>query len=136
MVLIDKTYDMSKIHLFKNSTKSLLSELTMKKLKNSIKENIVPPKKDTKVFTLEFAIDIDSDIPLRIVCAQFTLTPKLVLGMRDDDLSQTIRWTKDELKKYGFKKIYLKKIIYAVKNDLLSYENLTDSITHVLEVTK
>ena len=54
----------------------------------------------------------------------------------DDDISITITYTKDELKKYGFKKNHISKIIKAVKNDLVSYDDFRDSITHVLEVTK
>ena len=56
--------------------------------------------------------------------------------MTDDDTSITITYTKDELKKYGFKKSHVSKIIKAIKNDLVSYEDFHDSIEHILEVTK
>ena len=137
MVVIDTIYDMDNIHLFKGgSSKSLLNEPSIIKLKKTIKENIKPPTNNTKVYIIEFAINKNNDKLLRISCAQFTLTPKLILSTKDDDIAVTITYTKDELKKYGFKKIHLKKIMQAIKEDTISLENLTDSITHVLEVTK
>ena len=133
--LIDQTYDMSNYHLFKNN-KSILEASTITNLKKSIKENIEPPKSDTKVFVISFSIDTKYKFPLIIVCGQYTLTNKLALVMKDDDIAQTITWTKDELKKFGFKKSHINKIIKAIKFDLVSYKESHDSITHVLEVTK
>lgn len=132
---IDQTYDMSKYHLFKNN-KQLLEETTIANLKKAIKENIEPPKKDTKVFVINFSVKPNSEYPLKILCGQYTLTEKLALVMKDDDIAQTITWTKDELKKYGFKKSHIGKIIKAIKEDLVSYEDSHDSITHVLEESK
>jgi hypothetical protein len=132
---IDESFDMTNYHLFKNS-KQILEEPTISKLKNAIKDNIKPPTKDTKVFVINFSIKPKSEFPLKILCGQYTLTNKLALVMTEDDTAQTITYTKDELKKYGFKKSHISKIIKAVKNDLVSYEDSHDSITHVLEVTK
>ena len=81
MTYIDKTYDMSKIHLFKSSgTKSYLNEDTILNLKKAIKNNVKPPSKNTKVYTIEFSLRPESDYPLRVICAQFTLTTKLRSG--------------------------------------------------------
>jgi hypothetical protein len=135
VTLIDQIYDMSNYHLFKNS-KQILEDSSINNLKKAIKENIKPPTKDTKVFVINFSIKPKSEFPLKIVCGQYTLTDKLALVMTDDDTSITITYTKDELKKYGFKKSHVSKIIKAIKNDLVSYEDFHDSITHVLEVTK
>ncbi len=136
MGFIDKTYDMSKIHLFKSGgNKSLLSENTMPKLKNAIKQNVKPPNKNTKVFTIDFALKPESEYPLRIVCAQFTLTPKLALVTKDDDMSLTIRYSQEELKQYGFKKDHIKKIMKAIIDETASFAGLADNITHILEVT-
>ncbi len=105
MTYIDKTYDMSKYHLFKSGgLKSYLSDATISKLKKSIKENIKSPSKNRKVYVISFFIKPESENPLRIVCGQYTLTTKLALVMEDDDVSLTIKYTKDELEKYGFKK--------------------------------
>ncbi len=137
MGLIDKTFDMSKIHLFKSGgSKSLLSEKTMPKLKKAIKENIKPPSKNKKVYTIEFSLNIDDIYPLRIICGQYTLTSKLALVMEDDDIALTIEYTQDELKKYGFQKEHIKKIIKAIKEQTATFTDLTDNITHILKVTK
>ncbi len=135
VTLIDQIYDMSNYHLFKNS-KQILEDSSINNLKKAIKENIKPPTKDTKVFVINFSIKPKSEFPLKILCGQYTLTNKLSLVMTEDDTAQTITYTKDELKKYGFKKSHVSKIIKAIKNDLVSYEDFHDSITHVLEVTK
>ncbi len=136
MGFIDKTYDMSKIHLFKSGgTKSYLSENTISNLKKSIKEYVKPPSNNTKVFLINFSLDYESEYPLRVVCAQFTLTPKLALVTKDDDTALTIKYSQDELKKYGFKKEHIKKIIKAVKEKTASFAGLADNITHILEVT-
>ncbi len=135
IVYIDNIYDMSNYHLFKNS-KQILEDSSINNLKKAIRENIKPPTKDTKVFVINFSIKPKSEFPLKILCGQYTLTNKLALVMTEDDTAQTITYTKDELKKYGFKKTHVSKIIKAIKNDLVSYEDFHDSITHILEVTK
>lgn len=137
MTIIDKTYDMSQIHLFQSgSTKSLLSEKTMPKIKKAIKENIEAPTKHKKVYLIQFILKPDSEYPLRIICSQMSLSPKLALGIKDDDISLTIRYNTEELKKFGFKKEHIKLIIKAIKEDTASFKDLADSITHILEVTK
>ncbi len=137
MTYIDKTYDMSKYHLFKSGgLKSYLSDATISKLKKSIKENIKSPSKNRKVYVISFFIKPESENPLRIVCGQYTLTTKLALVMEDDDVSLTIKYTKDELEKYGFKKEHIKKIIKSVKEKTASFVDFTDNITHILKVTK
>lgn len=136
MVIIDKTYDMSKIHLFQSgSTKSILSEKTLPKIKKEIKENIKAPEKPKKVYLIEFNLKPDTEYPLRINCSQRTLSPKLALGTKDDDITLTVRYSSEELKKYGFKKEHIKRIIKAIKEDTASFKDLADNITHILQVT-
>ena len=53
--------------------------------------------------------------------------------MTDDDIAQTISYSKEELNKYGFKKSHITKIIKAIQNDLISYENSSVPITDVLK---
>jgi len=135
---IDNTYDMSKIHLLKmGNTKSYLSEKTFSKLKKAIKENVQPPNKNIRVFIMDFIYKPESDTyPLRIVSSPFTLTPKLAVVSEDDDIGLTIKYTQDELKKYGFKKEHIKRIMKAIEDETASYINFSDNITHILEVTK
>ena len=132
MTLIDKSIDISVYHMFKNN-KSVLTAKTLTKLQKEVKERIKPPSKDVKVFIMNFNFSPDDDdYVFRIICGQYTITPKLGMVMKEDDHAQTIRYNNDEFKKYGFKKSHISKIINAMKNDLISYESLGVSITDIL----
>ena len=135
MSIIDDSIDMSKYHLFKNG-KSILMEPTLSKLKKSIKENIKPPTKNTKVYVVNFFVQANAKYPLKIFCVQFTITPTNALVAKDDDIGQTIFYSNDELLKYKFKKNHIQKIIKAIKNDLISYEKSYVSITDVINAIK
>ncbi len=136
MSFIDKTYDMSKYHLFtKTGNKSYLSEKTIGNLKKIIKDTVKAPNKDIKVYIINFFLHPNTENPLKILCGQYTLTTKLVLVMKDDDVSITINYSQDEFEKYGFKKEHIQKIIKAIKENTVSYIDFTDNITHILEVT-
>ncbi len=131
---IDKSIDISVYHMFKNN-KSVLTAKTLTKLQKEVKERIKPPSKDVKVFVMDFVLskeNEDNDNAFIIICGQYTITPKLSMVMKEDDHAQTITYNKDEFKKYGFKKSHISKIINAMKNDLISYENLGVSITDIL----
>ena len=132
---IDKSIDYNKYYIYRNN-KPILSEVTIKKLKDSIKENITPPNKNKKIFILGFNYQQNHEHPLVIICSQKTITKHLALVMEDDDITQTITFDQEELKKYGFKKSYISKIIKAVKNYLISFENSSVTITDVFNATK
>ncbi len=132
MVKIDKTYDMSQIHIFKNS-KFILSEKTLPKLKKAIKENIKFPSRDIKLYLIRFRFDLENKYPLRISIAPYFITEKLNLIPDSDDVALTIEYSSDELKKYGFKKEHITKIIKAIKNKKVSFKELSESITNILE---
>jgi hypothetical protein len=66
-----------------------------------------------------------------INCSSYTVTPKLSLVSKDDDVSQTFTYSKKELEKYNFKLSHIKKIIKALKKDLVSFEKSSVSITNV-----
>ena len=133
MVKIDKSYDMAQIHLFKNpSSTYILGEKTLAKLKKSIKENIKMPTKDVKVFLIKFKLNLDDKYPLRISFAPYFITEKLNLVSDYDNHALTIEYSKDEFEKYGFNKEHIKKIIKAIKNNKVSYEELSDNITNIL----
>ncbi len=131
MNYIDNSIDLSKYHLFKKD-KSLLSADNMIKLKKSIKENVKSPQKNTKVYIVNFSIDNTKNKPFKIILAQFTLTTKLNLIIDDDDYSQTITFTEDELKKYKFRVNHINKIIEAFKNNKISFAKLSVSISKIL----
>ena len=132
---IDKSIDYNKYYIYRNN-KPILSDITIKKLKDNIKENITPPKTNKKVFIIRFNNRPDNQYPLMINCTQKTITTNLALVMEDDDVFQTITFDQEELKKYGFKKSYISKIIKAVKNYLISFENSSVTITDVFNATK
>lgn len=107
--------------------KLLLSANTMKKLKEQIKEEINEPSKDIKVFVISFGIYEQSTKPFRITCSQFTLTPRLSLVVKSDDMSQIITYSKDD----KFKLSHIVKIIKAIKDDKISFEKASVPISDV-----
>ena len=138
MTLIDKSIDISVYHMFKNN-KSVLTAKTMTDLKKELKERVKPPSKNVSVFIMDFYLSKENEnnrSAFIIICAQFTVTPKLGLVMTDDDHAQTISYTKEELNKYGFKKSHITKIMKAFKNDLIDYEDFHMPITDVLKATE
>jgi hypothetical protein len=77
-----------------------------------------------------------NNIPLSINCGQITITPKLFIGPKDDDTFQTFTYTKDELINNGFKMTHIKKMMKAIKNNLISFEKSSISITELLKKTQ
>ena len=136
---IDKSIDISVYHMFKNN-KSVLTAKTLTDLKKEIKERVKPPSKNVKVFVINFALtketNVNNPFAFVAICGQYTITPKLGMVMIDDDIAQTITYSREEFNKYGFKKSHITKIIKAIKNDLISYENFGVSITDVLKATE
>ena len=132
MFKIDETYDMKKIHLFKNpNALYILGEKTLSNLKKSIKENIENPNEDIKVFLIKFKLNIDDKIPLRISFSPYFITEKLNLVPDYDNSSLTVEYSKDEFEKYGFNKKHIKKIIKAINNNKVSYKELSDNISNI-----
>lgn len=132
MNYIDNSIDLSKYHLFKKD-KSLLSDINITKLKKTIKEYVKPPEKSIKVYVVNFSVDIKKDKPFKFVIAQQTLTPKLSLVSDDNDFSQTITYTEDELKKYKFKIKYISDIINAFKKNKISFAKSSVPISDILQ---
>ena len=122
-------------HLFIGN-ELVASEKTLKLLKDNIKENYEPPKKNIKGFIIRITIDIKDKIPIYINCVENTITPKLSIGPSDDDASQIFTYTKDELLDNGFKLSHVKKMMKAIKNNLISFEKSSISITELLKKTQ
>jgi hypothetical protein len=132
---IDDTYNKDYIHLFKkSSSKYIICEKTIQKLKKVIKENIKEPNKDIDVYLIKFKINLNSNYPIIISCAPYIITEKLNLITNHDDVAITIKYSSDELKKYGYKKNHISKIINAVKNNKISFNQLTENITNILNI--
>ena len=132
MNFIDNSIDMSKVHLYK-SNKSLLNDKDLSKLKLQIKENVKPPSKDIKVYIVSFSVNVNRDKPLKFIITQYTLTPKLALIPKNDDITQTFTYTLDELKKYKFKEEYIGKIINIIKKGEKIFKKMTVSIADALD---
>ena len=134
---INKTIDVDKTYLYRNN-KVILIANSFRQLKEDIKQ-FENPSKDLKVYSIDFSLDTKtkgSKYPLIINCTQTTLTPKLNLVVKLDDMTLSITYTKEELIKYGFKKSNISNIIKAIKYNLLSYDKLSTSITELLKASK
>jgi hypothetical protein len=135
-MIIDTTYDMKKMHIFTSKkSKYIISEKTIPKLEKIIKEEITPPKKDIPVFVIRFRFDLDNDIPLRIIATPYIITNKLNLIINSNNVGLTIEYSKSELNKFGFDKEHIKKIIKAIKEETASFTDLSDNITHILNIS-
>ena len=132
---IKKILDPKKDHLFVGN-ELVVSEKTGKLLKEHIKENYEPPQKNIKAYIIRIDVDKKNNIPLSINCGQITITPKLFIGPKDDDTFQTFTYTKDELIDNGFKMTHIKKMMKAIKNNLISFEKSSISITELLKKTQ
>jgi hypothetical protein len=132
---INKVLEPSISHLFVGN-ELVSSEKTLKLLKDDIKENYEPPKKNIKGFIVRITIDIKDKTPIYINCVENTITPKLTIGPKDDDAFQTFTYTKDELLNNGFKMSHIKKMMKAIKNNLISFEKSSISITELLKKTE
>lgn len=132
---IDDIYNKDYIHLFKkSSSKYIICEKTIQKLKKAIKENIKEPNKDIDVYLIKFKINLNSNYPITISCAPYIITENLNLITNHDDVAITIKYSSDELKKYGLKKNHISKIINAVKNNKISFNQLTENISNILSI--
>lgn len=129
---INKILEINKTHLFVGG-ELVATEKTSKQIKQYVKNNYEPPKKDIKGFLIRITINNKEKYILNINCVQITLTPKLFIGPKDDDASQTFTYTEEELKKYGFKIKYIKDMMKAIKNNLISFEKSNISITELLD---
>ena len=132
---VKKVLQPSVSHLFVDD-EIVASEKTLKLIKQYVKENYEPPKKNIKGFIIRITIDIKDETPIYVNCVENTISPKLSVGPSGDDAFQSFTFTKDELIKYGFKMDYIYKMMKAVKNNLISFEKLSISITELLKKTQ
>jgi len=115
------------------SNELVASEKTMKEIKEKIKKNFEEPKQNLKGYIIRLKVDQNNKNPLIVSCTQVTITKKLFVDALDDDAFQTFTYTSDELIKNGFKMSHIKKMIKAIKNNLISFEKSSISITELLK---
>ena len=127
---ITNLIDIKEYHIFINN-KIVVSAKSMPTLKKKIKEEFDNPTENMKCFIVRISLDSEYKYPLMINCSSYTITPKLSLVAIDDDVTQTFTYSKKELEKYNFKLSHIKKIIKALKQDLVSFEKSSVTITSV-----
>jgi len=117
------------ISIYKNGKKILSSDaITLKDLSKDFKKNKIQPKKETKIFLISYRISLKknwkatklSPGPFSVICQKLTLTPKLSIKKNKEDGGQTIIWKISDLENFGFKKKYIKDIIYAIDSKIIS----------------
>jgi hypothetical protein len=127
---ITKLIDIKEYYIFINN-KIVVSAKSLPSLKKKIKEEFDHPEKNIKCFIVSLSLDSEYKYPLMINCSSYTITPKLSLVSIDDDVTQTFTYSRKELEKYNFKLSHIKKIMKALKNDLVSFEKSSVPITNV-----
>lgn len=119
---INKLIDVEKYYLY-HEYKPILSANNLKQLRQEIKNNINPLKKDKKMFVVHFGINDDNNKKMFVInCVQYTLTKSLTLVIKDDDYGQTIIYSKKELEKRKFKLTDIVKIMKAIDENTISFE--------------
>jgi hypothetical protein len=129
---INNSFDIKLYYLYINN-KLICKEKTIPKIKSSLKESYKNSVADVKGYLVSFTIDNKYKYPLMINCTSYTITPKLLMKTTDDDASQIFVYTADDLKKYGFNESHLFKIMKALKDESISFESNTVSISDVLK---
>lgn len=134
MIDIDSVLQTQTYHVFyKNKHLKQLSTPVPKKLNELIKENINPPKTNKKVFLIRIKLNPkDPKSKLIISCSQQTITTKLSLVVEKGDYFITVKYSEEDLKKYGFELSHIKKIIKALKLHTVSLDKSFISIGEIL----
>lgn len=132
---LKQEYDTQSLHLFINN-KLIFVERTTPAMKKKIKKSFPAPESDVKCDVITISIDEKYKYPIMINCIQKTITPKLSYVSKDDDDSQTITFTRDELNQYGFKKEYFIDIINALRKDNISLEKSSVPFSDIVKTPK
>jgi GTPase Era involved in 16S rRNA processing len=127
---VDKLLDINKYYLYYKH-KAILSANSQKELEKEVKKNIDSPTKDIKVFVVDFGKTKNENKQLVINCVGFTITKKLNLVNKLDDVGQSVTYSKSYLEKKKFKLSDILKIIKAIENDKMSFENSSVPISEV-----
>jgi hypothetical protein len=112
----------------------ITSQKTFKAIKELIKQEYEKPSDNIHGFLISMKINKNSKTPLIINCSQITITPKLFVGPQEDDAFQSFTYNINELIKYGFKLVHIKKMMRAIKKNTVSFEKDSISISELLEL--
>jgi hypothetical protein len=127
-------YEFSQDYLYINN-KFIMKESSFKKIKENIKNEYETPKKDIKGYLVKFNVKNTKKEYLRVTITEVTITPKLFIGASNDDLFKVFTFSPEEYKKYKISESLIKKMIKAIKNDSISFEE-KESITDFLMSNK
>jgi hypothetical protein len=130
---VNEDIDFNKIYLYTNQGKQILKSDNLTKLKQDIKKRIAPVKNSKKIFTVSYSFNKTKEKPLKFTVTQMTLTPKMGLNFANDDMTQTITFSRDEVKKYQFSEDYVIKIIKIAKEGKMDLSKLALPISQFLE---
>jgi len=129
---IEKQYNLKNDFFFVGG-ELVAEESGFKEIKQYVKDNFEPPKKDIKGYVVRMKINKDDDKNiLHVSCMQVTISPKLFIKSTDNDGIQLFTFTKDELLKYGFSMDILKIIMDAIKYDKVSYRKTSVPISDIM----
>ena len=133
---IDSVLQTQTQHIFyKNKHLKQLTTPIPKKLDELIKEHVNPPKTNKKVFLIRIKYNPNNPKSnLIISCSQQTITTKLILTAEKGDYFITVKYSGEELEKYGFKIAHIKKIIKALESHLVSLGTSSISISEILAI--
>jgi hypothetical protein len=131
--IIQKVIDPTKNYLYVGGD-LVVSDKSIKKIKEFVKSEFDPPKKNIKGFLIKVNIKNTCKIFMNVSVTQITITPKMFIGATDDDMFQIFTYSPDEMIKYGFKKGQLELMMNAIKNHLVSFEKNRITISELLKV--
>lgn len=131
---VNSTLEPNCYYLYSDKKRLLEYKGKLSKFRNYIKESMTSPNENIKLWIVEYSYDLKhSKYPIKILIGQYTLTPKLALMKKDGDKVQTILYSEDELKTYGFNDKIIFDLINAFKNNKISFATMSVSISSILQ---
>jgi hypothetical protein len=121
-----------KIITIYHNNKPILSGKNLIELTKLVKEKVKNPSKDIKVYLVSFVYDENSDKVFTVKCIKKTIDTKSNLLTKDMDLGQMVFYTKNDLKKIGFKKLFINNIIKLIKDGDMPYDKIGISISEII----
>ena len=90
--IIQKVIDPTKDHLYVGGD-LIVSDKSFKKIKDYVKSEFDPPKKNIKGFLIKFNIKNTCKIFMNVSVTQITITPKMFIGAIDNDMFQIFTYS-------------------------------------------
>lgn len=114
---VNKVIDTAYYHVFyKGKEIPLLRSKTMIELKKNVKQHVEPPKVPKKI--LIYRIKYDENTPDKLItisCIENVIKPSLIVSCDNSCVGTAVVYSKDDYRKYGFKKSHLMKIYQMIE---------------------